>query len=208
MAALRSILCALAVIFVGAPAQALDLRDLFGPNMPNDFYAGIGLNYVHHAGYVPGTPFNPEAWVPAAKVFGGWRILDRARLETSYHYLGTSTFSEGLPLNTSERSHAVSETLLLFTPPVQELIGIPTFVPLRVFGRGGGAYKFIHQESVFCTFNESGVSYHLGFGLEWDLGQAAFVRFEYEYIFKIITGTDRVVDVQHTPISAVFGVRF
>jgi opacity protein-like surface antigen len=209
MAALRSLLCALAVMLVGGPASALDLQGLFGPNMPNDFYAGVGLNKTHHTGYVPGTRFHPEVWVPGAKVFGGWRIFDRARLETAYHYLGTSTFEEGFPgLRTSERSHAVSETLLLYTPPVQELTGLPTFIPLRVFGRVGGAYKFIHQQSVFGNFDESGVSYHLGFGLEWELSPVAFARIEYEYISKIVTGTDRVVDVQHTPISAVFGVRF
>jgi OmpA-like transmembrane domain len=208
MAAIRSILCALAILLAGGPAAAVDLRDLFGPNMPNDFYAGLGLNYTHHTGYIPDTRFNSEKWVPAAKVFGGWRIFDRARLETAYHYLGTSTFEAGLLLPVSERSYALSETLLLYTPPIQELTGLPTFVPMRLFGRAGGAYKFIHQESLLGTRNESGLSYHLGFGFEWELGPYAFVRAEYEYISKIVTGTDRVVDVQHTPISGTFGVRF
>jgi opacity protein-like surface antigen len=209
MAAIRSILCALVVLLAGGPAAALDLRDLFGPNMPNDFYAGLGLNYTHHTGYIPGTQFNSELWVPAAKVFGGWRIFDRARLETAYYYLGTSRFSEGVPVDTREQSFAVSETLMLYTPPLQELTGFPTLIPVRLFGRAGGAYKFIHQQSPFGgSFDESGVSYHLGFGFEWELSSVAFARFEYEYISKIITGTDRVVDVQHTPISVVFGVRF
>jgi opacity protein-like surface antigen len=209
MAALRFILTTLAIVLAGGPASALDLRDLFGPNMPNDFYAGLGLNDVHHTGYVPGTRFHSEIWVPGAKVFVGWRVFDRMRFETAYHYLGTSHFDEGFaPLQTHERSYALSETILLYTPPVQELTGIPTFIPLRVFGRVGGAYKFIHQESPFGTDNESGVSYHLGFGFEWELGASAFMRAEYEYISKIITDTNRVVDVQHTPISATFGVRF
>jgi hypothetical protein len=209
MVAIRSILCALVVLLAGGPAAAMDLRWLFGPNMPNDFYAGVGLNYTHHTGYLPGTTANAEEWVPAAKVFGGWRIYDRARLETAFHYHGTTEIATAFPLPTSERSYSVSETLLLYTPPVQELIGLPTFVPLRVFGRVGGAYKFIHQQTPgLGEVNESGLSYHLGFGLEWELGPTGFVRFEYEYISKVVTGTDRVVDVQHTPISAVFGARF
>jgi hypothetical protein len=46
--------------------------------------------------------------------------------------------------------------------------------PLRIFGRVGGAYKFIHHQSPFGNFDESVISYHLGFGVEIDFTKSIF----------------------------------
>ena len=189
------------------PNDTLDLRRLLARELPHEFYVGIGGNMVHHTGYVPNTQFHAERWEAAGKVFAGKLLTDQMRIEAGYYFLSKTHFDEGVPLLSSEQSHAVGGSFLIYTPELRTW-GVPTLLPTRMFGRVGAAYKWIDHQSVFGNFEECGVSYLLGGGVEIDLGPQAFFRFEYEYISKIISGTNRAIDVQHTPISGVLGLRF
>ena len=218
---IRSVLCALVLLLVGQPLLAnaqtatpvydpndpMDWRRLLARELPHQFYVGIGGNMVHHTGYVPNTKFHAERWEAAGKVFGGMLLTDQMRLEGGYYFLSKTHFDEGAPLLSTEQSHAVGASFLIYTPELRTW-GVPTLLPTRMFGRVGAAYKWIDHQSVFGNFEESGVSYLLGGGVEIDLASQLFFRFEYEYISKIITGTNRAIDVQHTPISGVLGMRF
>src|SRR5262245_5193116 len=74
------------------------------------FYIGAALNWVHHTGYVPNSPFSSEAYTFGGKVFGGYRIHPSIQLELAYHYLGEVAFYEGSPISSHERSQAVAAT--------------------------------------------------------------------------------------------------
>jgi opacity protein-like surface antigen len=218
---IRSVLCAWVLLLAGQPLLAyaqtttpvydpndpMDFRRLLARELPHQFYAGVGINMTHHTGYVPNTRFNAERWEAAGKVFGGWLLTDQVRLEGTYYYLSKTRFDEGAPTLSSEQSHAVGGAILVYTPELR-VWGVPTLLPTRMFGRVGAAYKWIDHQSVFGNFDESGVSYNLGGGVEIDITSQLFFRFEYEYISKIISGTNRAIDVQHTPISGVLGLRF
>jgi hypothetical protein len=212
---MRSVLGALAFLltcqsaFAYDPNDPMDWRRLLARELPHQFYAGVGINMTHHTGYVPipGTNFNAERWEAAGKLFAGRLLTDQVRLEGGYYYLGKTRFNEGAPLLSSEQSHAVAGSLLIYTPELR-VWGVPTLLPTRMFARFGGAYKWIDHQGSFGNFEESGVSYQLGGGVEIDVTSQLFFRFEYEYISKIISGTNRAIDVQHTPISGVLGLRF
>jgi opacity protein-like surface antigen len=171
------------------------------------FYIGAGANIVHHTGYVPGTKSSDEKWVAGGKAFGGVNVFQWAKVEVAYFYLSKSRFMV-TPFTTtsSEQSNAAAATVIVCCVWVHQWVNSPFKTGL--FGRVGGAYKWINYRSPVATFDEGGVSYVLGFGAEIDVTSWAFLRFEYEYISKIISGTKNAVDVQHTPISASLGMRF
>jgi opacity protein-like surface antigen len=169
------------------------------------YYVGVSAGPVHHTGYVPGTASYVEDWVYGGKAFAGAKIVEWARIEVAYFYLGKSSFLEGTTAST-ERSHAAAASVVVCCVWLQRWVYSPW--PIGVFGRAGGAYKFIDHRSAVGTFNEGGVSYLLGFGVEVDFTPAVFMRAEYEYISKVISGTNRAIDVQHTPITLGLGLRF
>jgi opacity protein-like surface antigen len=206
----------LSVVFVAFGYQAalafdsrgpLDWRNLLAKELPHTFYAGAGGGFVHHTGYVPTTRLATERWVAGGKAFAGILWTDQIRFETGYYYLGRSQFFDGSPVFATEQSHAVTAASLIYTPELTRW-GVPTALPTRMFARIGGAYKWINHQSGFGTFDEGGLSYLVGGGLEVDLSQRVFFRFEYEYISKIVSGTTRAVDVQHTPLTLTLGGRF
>lgn len=169
------------------------------------YYVGAGAGPVHHTGYVPGTSDNTEQWKYGAKAYAGAKVVEWARVEVAYFYLGKSAFVEG-GTNSTERSHAAAASVVVCCVWLQQWVYSPW--PIGVFGRAGGAYKFINHRAAVGTFNEGGVSYLLGFGVEVDFTSKVFMRAEYEYISKIVSGTNRAIDVQHTPITLGLGLRF
>jgi opacity protein-like surface antigen len=171
------------------------------------YYIGGGGNIVHHTGYVPDTKSNSEKWVLGGKAFAGVKVFEWAKVEVAYFYLSQSSFIVNpFTTNSAERSHAAAATVIVCCVWLHQWVNSP--FPTGVFGRVGGAYKWINYRSPIATFDEGGVSYVLGFGAEVDVTSWAFFRVEYEYISKVIGGTKNVVDVQHTPISASLGLRF
>jgi opacity protein-like surface antigen len=203
----RRVVWTLLLALWGQPALAFDLNILREPQTARVFYFGVGANDVHHTGYVPGTRWSEEIWRPGGKVLVGWRPFGTIGLEGAYYYLGQGSFTEGAAVRSTESSHALSGSLLAYTPALSMWSMLDSW-PTRLFARVGTAAKFIHHRGPFGALDEAGISYQLGFGIEVDLTSSVFVRVEYEYISKIIGGTDRVINVQHTPISAVMGVRF
>jgi hypothetical protein len=203
---MRAVLCVLAVLCATQSATALELLDIIGPFMSQPYYVGGGAGVVHHTGYVPDTVIQAEKWEPGGKVVAGWRPLDRVAVEASVHHFGKTSFDERAAVLSIEQSYGIMGALLLYTPTLPAEFHLPR--PLRLFGRFGGAVKFIDHDSAFGRFNESGVSYVIGFGLESEIARSVFFRLEYEYVSKIISDTGRAIDVQHTPITASLGVRF
>jgi hypothetical protein len=169
------------------------------------YYVGVGAGPVHHTGYVPGTFDMTEQWKYGGKVYAGAKVVEWARVEVAYFYLGKAAFPEN-GIDSTERSHAAAASVVACCIWLQRWVYSPW--PIGVFGRAGGAYKFINHRSAVGTFNEGGVSYLLGFGVEVDFTPAVFMRAEYEYISKIVSGTNRAIDVQHTPITLGLGLRF
>jgi hypothetical protein len=102
-----------------------------------------------------------------------------------------------------ERSHAIGATGMLYLPEM-----LPDLVPTRLFLRGGFAYKDISHVAAVGTFHEGVISWVAGFGLQFELTSRIFMRLEYEFVSRGIGGTNRVINVMHTPLSASLGVRF
>lgn len=199
--------CLVCDVAAAGDAAATLWRDLMAQTLAHRLYAGVGAADVHHTGYVPNTRINVESWKAGGKAFAGILLTDPLRFEATYRYLGRSRFEEIPPVRSRERSQSIGGSILLYSPELSSW-GVPTIVPTRLFSRTGLAYKMIEHRSPVTTANESGLSYVIGGGLEIDLTQRLFFRFEYEYISKIISGTRRAIDVQHTPLTMVVGGRF
>ena len=98
-------------------------------------------------------------------------------------------------------------------------------MPIHVFVRLGLAYKDITHEAADGTFREGTLAAVFGAGLEYRLPNNLFVRLEYEHIsvaiggpvqsFRAMSaipvavgGTERVVNVMHTPLALTLGANF
>jgi opacity protein-like surface antigen len=218
-----ALIVAVSVQLGAARAADVQLQKVAFPDYR--FYVGVGGFGVHHTGYVPNSTFNSEAYRLGFKGFAGWRFADHFAFEASLDYLGSNTFDEGLATPSTERSVALTGTVLAFTPPLSEWL-FPTLVPVRAFARGGLAFKNIHQEAADGTFNEGILSFVIGGGADFDISPRWFVRGEYEFISSAVGGpsqpfpalnglftanfggTHRVINVMHTELAVSLGYRF
>lgn len=201
------LICGCQLAVAADEARWLDLRSLTLKEIPQNFYAGLGAGLAHHTGYVPNTRFHAESWVGDGKAFAGFLLTDQVRLESAYHYLGRTTFPDGGAYKASEQTHALAASALLLSPTLPRW-AVPSALSARLFARFGGAYKWIEHNSALGRFDEGGISYVAGGGIEIDLTKQLFFRFEYEYLSKIASGTARAVNVQHTPLTLSLGGRF
>ena len=224
------VVAGIAALFIAAPASADPL--LTSPVPVYDWYVGAGVYMDHHTGFVPNTNniYNVEKYEPGGKAFVGYHINDTFSAELSVDYFGSTSFYEGFPNQSTERSFAVTGTVLAFTPPVSEWmpwadkIWMP--VPVRLFARGGLAYKNIHQQADDGTFDEGILSFVVGGGAEFEISPRWFARFEYEFVSTALNGpsepftalnglftahlggTARVVNVMNTELALSAGYRF
>lgn len=171
------------------------------------YYAGVAANGVHHTGYVPGTVFNAEKYAVGGKIFGGYQFAPWGQIEVAYHYLGQVSFAEGLPFSSKERSHAISGSFLFVTHPISTWL-IPTFTPVRLLLRTGLAYKHIAHNSTLGSFEEGVAAGLVGVGWQFEITERLFARVEYEFLTPAIGGTNRAINVMHTPLSVVVGAKF
>ena len=169
-----------------------------------NMYVGLGGGYVHHTGYQGWAAV--EHWRRGFKAYGGFHLFERVKLELTFYHFGRASFP-GLGGPTTETSNAVSPTILLATPPLSSWL-IATPFPTRLFGRLGAAVKHIEQDSLLGNTGHTGFSYVLGGGVEVDLLPSIFGRVEYDYVSKLLSGVNNVVDVQHTLVSVSLGARF
>ena len=189
------------------------------------FYLGGAFNHTHHTGYVPLTQarWNAEEYALGFKVFGGYRFTDNVRVETAYHYLGKIDFQEGFPIDSTEQSWALSASAVFMTPEISQFIGRQTFVPTYFFLRFGLAYKHIHHVAAVGTFDEGVLSGNFGGGFEFRPYHNLFFRMEYEFLSTAIGGpsqpvpaldslsivhfggTQRAINVMHTPLALTIG---
>jgi hypothetical protein len=230
-AAAVGVLATVAASFGIGPATA-DSR-LTSPVPVYDWYVGAGVFADHHTGFVPNTNnmYNIEKYEPGGKAFVGYRINDTFSTELSFDYFGSTSFYEGFPTMSTERSFAVTGTVLAFTPPMSEWMPwyndvMPSTMPVRLFARGGLAYKNIHQEAYDGTFDEGILSFVVGGGAEFEITPRWFARVEYEFVSTALSGpsepftalnglftahlggTARVVNVMNTEIAVSGGFRF
>jgi hypothetical protein len=206
---MRWLMLPLAVVLLGQPVRAAELRDFFSIDQ-SDWtilmrpYVGAGASYIHHTGYDPDTILSAEQWEIGGKAFAGLAVTPALNAEIAYHFLNKTPLRPVI-FPGEEKSYAVAGSLMLFTKrfrtPLEAVVH-------RWFIRGGGAYKHITDDSVLNPGRqvEDGAAFLVGAGVEVEFGNSWFGRLEYEYISKV--GTDRAINVQHTPISASLGVRF
>jgi opacity protein-like surface antigen len=187
------------------------------------YYVGAAVNWVHHTGYVPESSWSAERYGFGGKVFGGYRFTETISFEAAYHYLGKVSFYEGSPILSDERSYAVSGSAVFLSPALSTWVG-PTSLPIHGFVRLGLAYKDITHWSVAGTFHEGVLSGVLGAGFEFRPTANVFVRLEYEFLSTAIGGpsrpvpilnslttahfggTERAINVMHTPLALTLGV--
>jgi hypothetical protein len=190
------------------------------------YYIGGAVNWVHHTGYVPDAGrlnYAAERYSFGGKAFGGYRFTETVSFEAAYHCLGEVSFSEGSPVLSHERSYAVSGSAVFLSPALSTWVG-PTSLPIHGFLRLGLAYKDITHLSPVATFHEGVLSGVLGAGLEFRPTSTVFVRLEYEFlstaiggpsrpvpIFNSLTvvnigGTERAINVMHTPLALTLGI--
>jgi hypothetical protein len=122
-----------------------------------------------------------------------------------------------------ERSYAVSGSAVFLLPALSTWVG-PTSLPIHGFLRLGLAYKDITHLSPVATFHEGILSGVLGAGLEFRPTANVFVRLEYEFLSTAIGGpsrpvpvldslttvsiggTERAINVMHTPLALTVGI--
>jgi opacity protein-like surface antigen len=179
--------------------------------------------------------FNVQQYGMGGKVYAGYEVYDWLRLEGAFHYLGSANFLSaffppGLPgvralsVNT-ETSYALAGSVVFVSPPLSRW-SIPTYVPTFMLFRVGVAGKDINQTGNAGSFEERTLAGVLGTGFEFRLTPNWFARLEYEYLSTAIGGprmsvsefrglfhanfggTQNVVNVMHTPLSASIGYRF
>ena len=225
-AVLGAIVCSLWLPIARTAAQSIEPAPL-PSNVPifYRFYAGGALNWVHHSGYVPNslTQADTQQYALGGKVFGGVRIDPFWHFEVTYYYLGKAEVA-GLPLPTDEHSSAISGSVLYVSPPLRQFFaGIASW---HVLARLGMAHKWIVQTSDAGTLKEGTIAGVLGLGVEFRITPQVFARVEYEYLSSAIGGprqtvpgfkgllhvdiggTERVVNVMHTPLAITLGVNF
>jgi hypothetical protein len=216
-------------VYKAAPIPAAPAIRAFTPvfdGLWSRYYVGAAVNWVHHTGYVPATSrwnYGAERYSFGGKVFGGYRFTETISFEGAYHDLGKVSFHEGLPTLSDERSYAVSGSAVFLLPALSTWVG-PTNLPIHGFLRLGLAYKDITHLSPVATFHEGVLSGVLGAGLELRPTSNVFVRLEYEFlstaiggpsrpvpIFNSLTavnlgGTQRAINVMHTPLALTLGI--
>jgi hypothetical protein len=170
------------------------------------WYLGGGLTETHHTGYTPGNLAAIEKYQSGGKGIVGYRFLPRAQVEFAYHYLGEASFFEGSPVLSRERSRALVGSLIYVSPPLSDF-GIPTLLPMNVLLRVGLGYKRVRHAAFVGTFHEGFLAANIGAALEILLTKTCFIRIEYEFINKSFGGTNRVIDVMHTPLAVTIGLR-
>ena len=169
------------------------------------------------------SEWSAERYAFGGKIFGGYRLNETVSFEAAYHYLGKVSFFEGSPILSEEQSYALSGSAVFLSPALSTWAG-PTNFPIHGFLRLGLAYKDIKHFSVAGTFHEGVLSGVLGAGLELRLTSNVFVRLEYEFlstaiggpsrpvpIFNSLTtvsfgGTQRAINVMHTPLALTLGI--
>ncbi len=203
-----------------------------GPGPVYDWYVGTGVFGDHHTGFVPNTNniHNLEKYEPGGKAFVGYRIDDSWSTELSFDYFGSTSFYEGFSTASTERSFALTASVLWFTPPMSEWVPFADRIwmpaPVRLFARGGLAYKNIHQEAFDGNFDEGILSFVVGGGAEFEINLRWFMRVEYEFVSTALNGpsepftalnglftahwggTARVVNVMNTELAISAGFRF
>jgi opacity protein-like surface antigen len=209
---------------MGADAPA-PIYKVAPPPVPSwsRYYVGAAANWVHHTGYVPESDWSAERYDFGGKLFGGYRFNETVSFEVAYHYLGKVSFFEGSPILSEEQSYALSGSAVFLSPALSTWAG-PTNFPIHGFLRLGLAYKDIKHVSVAGSFHEGVLSGVLGAGLELRLTSNVFVRLEYEFLSSAIGGpsrpvpilnslttvsfggTQRAINVMHTPLALTLGI--
>lgn len=190
----------------GASADTLDR--LLQPWTLSEPYVGAGFSYVHHTGYALGGWSSTEQWKRTPKAFAGFRFSEAFSGEIAYHAMGSASADGPGGLRSTLRSQAVAISLIAKQPLSDLSWTAGTLLEnARLFARAGAAYRWTSQTYPgLAPLRDNGPAFLLGFGLEQDLGEYAFLRVEYEYIGR--SGMDGTVDVQNTPVSVSLGVRF
>ncbi len=217
------VLCLGAQLFAAGAARAQSIMS----SVPvYDWYVGVGAFGNHHTGFSPlNHAYNMQSYAVGGKAFVGYQFNEAVAAEVSFDYFGCASFPEGFPTDSKECSFAVTATGLLYSPPVSEWL-MPTLVPIKLFARGGFAYKNIHQDSYDGAFDEGIFAFVVGGGAEFEIDPRWFMRVEYEYVSTAIGGpsepyaalndlftanfggTNRVVNAMHTEIAVSGGMRF
>lgn len=206
---MRWLIVPLAVVLIGQPASAAEVRDFLSIDQ-SDWtillrpYVGAGASYIHHTGHDRDSPLSAEQWEIGGKAFGGLAVTPALNIEVAYHYLNSTPLKPEIFPGT-EQSYAVAGSLMLFTKRFRWPWDAVTH---RWFVRGGAAYKHITEDNILNPGRqvEDGIAAVIGAGVEVEFTNSVFGRLEYEYISKV--GTDRAINVQHTPTSASLGIRF
>jgi hypothetical protein len=204
------LLWAALLLALPAPAAA-EMRDFFSIDQ-SDWtilmrpYVGGGGSYIHHTGYDPNTFLSAEQWEIGGKAFAGFMVTPALNVEVAYHFLNKTPLKPEIVAATEE-SYAIAGSVMLFTKRFR----LPWEGGFhRWFVRGGAAYKHITEDNILnpgpVRETEDGVAAVVGAGVEIEFNNFLFGRVEYEYISKV--GTDKAINVQHTPISASLGIRF
>jgi hypothetical protein len=194
--------------------------------VPSRLYAGAAFTWVHHTGYVPGavTQADVAQYAIGGKAFVGFRAHEYVQFEAAYHYLGQVQV-EGLPYPSDERSYAFSGSAVHVSQPLSRWLG-SGFQSIHGLLRLGLAYKNISQTLPNETVREGILSGVIGAGFEFRLSPTFFARIEYEFLSTAIGGktqsipalnssfdlriggTQRVVNVMHTPLALTLGANF
>ena len=210
---MRWLLGLLLAVLVGQPAHAWDwgswTHQLFNIDWTPALrpYVGGAYSSIHHTGHDRNSRLEAERWINGGKVFAGMELTRRLSVEFAYHHLGQAPLVPSvLAPGANERAYAFAASTVWFTPPI-EIWMVPSH---RWYARFGAAYKHITEDNrglvVPAISSEDGFGYLIGGGVEFEFTQNFFARFEYEYLSKI--GTSRVINTQHTPLSASLGIKF
>ncbi len=179
--------------------------------------------------------FNVQQYGLGGKVYAGYEVYDWLRLEGAFHYLGSANFFStynlpglvgvGAPSLNTEKSYALAGSVVFVSPPLSSW-SIPTYLPTYLLFRVGVAGKDINQTGNAGSFEEKTLAGMVGAGFEFRLTPSWFARLEYEYLSTAIGGptmsvpelhglfhahfggTQNVINVMHTPLSASVGYRF
>ncbi|HJT82279.1 MAG TPA: outer membrane beta-barrel protein [Chthoniobacterales bacterium] len=204
---MQRLILLLTALVIGQAAPAAERWGFF-PIEESDWillmrpYLGIGASCIHHTGYAPNRALSAEEWQFGGEAFGGFMVTPALNLEIAYHYLNESPLRPER-FGATEQSHAIAGSAMLFSKKLRS----PWKTGFhRWFLRGGMAFKQITEDSEDGRETEDGLAGVFGAGIELDFNKYLFGRFEYEHLFKV--GTNRVVNVRHTPISASLGIRF
>lgn len=200
-------LLATASFLVAAPtlASAGAFDRLLSPWSLSSPYIGGGYVLTHHTGYTPTPPGEVKNWNFGGKAFAGLRLNGMFSTELTYMHLGRSTLETP---DGKESAYAVVLSVIA-SQPLSELpwLDAPVFQNVGFFVKAGPAFRRVKQRIAGAPdISDQRLTYAIGAGLQYDFAEGLFLRGEYEYLGKL--RSDRIINVQHTPLSVSVGFRF